>query len=80
MNFLIMPMFFLSGALFPLTNVPLLLRALATINPLSYGVDGMRTLLINVPHFGMATDVTIPLAIMAAFLGIGSYRFTKLQV
>jgi ABC-2 type transport system permease protein len=80
MNFLVMPMFFLSGALFPLTNVPLLLRALATINPLSYGVDGMRTLLIDTPHFGMATDVTVLLAIMAAFLGIGSYRFTKLEV
>jgi ABC-2 type transport system permease protein len=79
MNFLVMPMFFLSGALFPLTNIPLLLRALASIDPLSYGVDGMRALLIDAPHFGMATDVTVLLAITAAFLGIGSYRFTKLE-
>jgi ABC-2 type transport system permease protein len=79
MNFLVMPMFFLSGALFPLTNIPLLLRVLATIDPLSYGVDGMRTLLSDAPHFGIATDVTVLLAIMAAFLGIGSYRFTKLE-
>jgi ABC-2 type transport system permease protein len=80
MNFLVNPMFFLSGALFPLTNIPLLLRALATIDPLSYGVDGMRTLLIDAPHFGVATDVMVLLAITAAFLGIGSYRFTKLEV
>jgi len=80
MNFLVMPMFFLSGALFPLTNIPLLLRALAIIDPLSYGVDGMRTLLIDAPQFGTATDVTVLLAITAAFLGIGSYRFTKLEV
>ena len=79
MNFLVMPMFFLSGALFPLTNIPPLLRTLATIDPLSYGVDSMRALLIDAPHFGMATDVTVLLAIMAAFLGIGSYRFTKLE-
>jgi len=73
-------MFFLSGALFPLTNIPLLLRAMASIDPLSYGVDGMRGLLIDASRFGMATDVTVLLAIMAAFLGIGSYRFTKLEV
>jgi ABC-2 type transport system permease protein len=80
MNFLVMPMFFLSGALFPLTNSPLLLRALATIDPLSYGVDGIRTLLIDAPQFGTATDTTVLLAITAALLGIGSYRFTKLEV
>lgn len=79
MNFLVMPMFFLSGALFPLANIPPLLRTLATIDPLSYGVDGMRALLIDAAHFGIATDVTVLLAIMAAFLGIGSYRFTKLE-
>ena len=81
MNFLIMPMFFLSGALFPLTNVPLLLRALATVDPLSYGIDAMRTLLVDAPHFvGTATDVTVLFAITVAFLGVGSYRFTKLEV
>ena len=79
LNFLVMPMFFLSGALFPLTHIPLLLRALATIDPLSYGVDGMRALLIDAPHFGLLTDVTVLLAIMIALLVIGSYRFTKLE-
>ena len=80
MNFLVMPTFFLSGALFPLTNIPLLLRALATIDPLSYGVDGIRALLINVSHFGIATDATVLLVIASVFLGLGSYCFTKLEV
>jgi ABC-2 type transport system permease protein len=80
MNLLVMPMFFLSGALFPLTDVPFLLRALSTIDPLSYGVDGIRALLINVSHFGIATDATVALVIASAFLGLGSYRFTKLEV
>jgi len=80
MNFLVMPTFFLSGALFPLTNSPLLLRALATIDPLSYGVDGIRALLINVSHFGVATDATVLLVMASAFLGLGSYCFTKLEV
>jgi ABC-2 type transport system permease protein len=80
MNFLVMPMFFLSGALFPLTNIPLLLRILATVDPLSYGVDGMRTLLIDSSHFGVATDMTVVFVIAVVFLGIGSYCFTKLEV
>lgn len=80
MNFLVMPMFFLSGALFPLTNIPLLLRILATIDPLSYGVDGMRTLLISVSHFGIALDMALLVVIATAFLCVGSYRFAKLEV
>ena len=42
MNFLIMPVFFLSGALFPLENLPSWLLALTYLNPLTYGVDGLR--------------------------------------
>jgi hypothetical protein len=39
----------------------------------------MRALLIDAPHFGMPTDVAVLLAIMTAFLAIGSYCFTKLE-
>jgi len=80
MNFLVMPIFFLSGALFPPTNAPLLLRVLATVDPLSYGVDGMRTLLIGSSHFGVVTDVMVVFVIAVVFVGIGSYCFTKLEV
>ena len=80
MNFLVMPMFFLSGSLFPLNNIPFLLSALATVDPLSYGVDAMRTLLINVSHFGMALDIAVLAGIALVFLGLGSYFFTRIQV
>jgi ABC-type Fe3+ transport system permease subunit len=68
----------LSGARFLLTNIPLLLRALSTIDQLSYGVEHACAF-IDAPHFGTATDVTVPLAIGAAFLALGSYHFTKLE-
>lgn len=80
MNFLVMPMFFLSGALFPLTNIPFLLRALATIDPLSYGVDGLRGLLIHAAHFGIVTDVTVLVALAIGCLAVGSYLFTRIEV
>lgn len=42
MNFLLMPIFFLSGAMFPLTNLPRWLEVLTKIDPLTYGVDALR--------------------------------------
>ncbi len=49
MNFLIMPVFFLSGALFPIDQLPGWLAVLTWMNPLTYGVDGIRFAL-NCPH------------------------------
>jgi ABC-2 type transport system permease protein len=47
MNFLMMPMFFLSGALFPLANLPAWLAALTRVDPVSYGVDAIRQTILN---------------------------------
>lgn len=80
MNFLVMPMFFLSGSLFPLNNVPYLLGLIARVNPLSYGVDALRTLLINATHFGLVLDLSVLGLIAAVFLGFGSYFFSKIEV
>jgi ABC-2 type transport system permease protein len=80
MNFLIMPLFFLSGALFPLNNLPGVLKVITAIDPLSYGVDGMRGALEGISHFGLATDFGV-LSIMAfIILAIGSYLFSKIQL
>src|ERR1051325_3286162 len=48
MGFLVMPLFFLSGALYPLTNLPGFLKVATRLDPLTYGVDGLRTALIGV--------------------------------
>jgi ABC-2 type transport system permease protein len=80
MNFLIMPLFFLSGALFPLNTLPPILKIVTAIDPLSYGVDGMRGALEGISHFGLATDFGV-LSIMAlVILAIGSYLFSKIQL
>ena len=80
MNFLVMPIFFLSGALFPLTNVPTTLNVIATLDPLSYGVDGLRTALSGVAHFGAATDLAVLSVATAAALALGSYLFSRIQL
>jgi ABC-2 type transport system permease protein len=80
MNFLVLPIFFLSGALYPLNNLPKVLGVITSLDPLAYGVDGLRTILIGMSHFGLAADVSVLVLVATAFLVIGSYLFSKIQV
>lgn len=80
MNFLVMPLFFLSGALFPLTGLPPILAGLTVIDPLSYGIDAFRTLLVNTSHFGLLTDAAVLIVITLIFLSIGTYLFSKIEI
>src|SRR6266700_2444090 len=80
MNFLVMPIFFLSGALFPLTNVPRAMRIIASLDPLSYSVDGLRFALIGVTHFGVPLDLAILCIVTAFVLAVGGYLFSRIQV
>jgi ABC-2 type transport system permease protein len=80
MNFVVMPTFFLSGALFPLTGLPKALTLIFRLNPLSYGVDGLRSTLINLSYFGMGFDFLILTVVSSALIVIGAYLFSKVQV
>lgn len=79
-NFLIMPIFFLSGALFPMQGLPRAMAWVAACDPLSYGVDALRTLLIGAAHFGLALNLSILAGMALALLGIGSYLFSRIQI
>ena len=80
MNFLAMPLFFLSGALFPLQGLPQVLIKIASLDPLSYGVDGLRASLIGGAHFGFFVDSVILGALATLFLVLGSYFFSKMEI
>jgi ABC-2 type transport system permease protein len=80
MNFLVMPMFFLSGALFPLSGLPKAIEVVSKINPLTYGVDGLRATLTGISHFGISVDLFVLSIITVIILSIGSYLFSKIQV
>ena len=47
MNFLMMPMFFLSGALFPLQGLPGWMNVLTRLDPASYGIDPLRRVVLS---------------------------------
>ena len=80
MNFLVMPIFFLSGALYPLTNLPKALAVLTRVDPLTYGVDGVRGALIGVTHFGVSWDVATLAGVAVLLLVVGAWRFSKIEI
>ncbi len=80
MNFLVMPIFFLSGALYPLDNLPGFLSVITRLDPLAYGVDGLRTILVGRSHFGLTADASVLVAVAAILLFVGSYLFSKIEV
>ena len=80
MNFLVMPLFFLSGALYPLNNLPAALAALTRVDPLTYGVDAMRSALIARSHFSVATDLAVLAGVAILLLFLGAWRFSKIEV
>lgn len=79
MNFVVMPVFFLSGALFPLANAPSALRWIAVFNPLTYGVDGLRAVFTDASLYSAWTDATVLFIIAAAFIAIGAWLFSKIK-
>jgi ABC-2 type transport system permease protein len=80
MNFLIMPIFFLSGALFPLTNLPKAISLITTINPLSYGIDSLRYALTGVSHFPVFLDASVLVAMTFVIGAIGTWMFSKIEI
>jgi ABC-2 type transport system permease protein len=80
MNFIIMPIFFLSGAIFPLESASRGIKTVALFDPLSYQIDALRQILTGASHFGLGIDfsVTIVCAVLVTILGI--YLFNRVEV
>lgn len=80
MNFLVMPINFLSGAFFPLSGLPVPIEMVTKINPLSYGVDALRGVLIGVSTFGIGTDLAVLTILSSLLVYVGSRLFEKVEV
>jgi ABC-2 type transport system permease protein len=80
MNFLVMPIFFLSGALYPLSHLPRAMTYITHLDPLAYGVDGLRGVLIGAWQFSFELDVALLVGLAAVFLVSGAYLFSKIQL
>lgn len=78
MNFFIMPLFFLSGALYTISTAPGWLQTLAYFNPMTYGIDGLRASVLGVSQFPIWLDLGVLLAFALAVFLIGSYLFKRM--
>lgn len=76
-NLIMFPLFFLSGALYPLENIPGWLRSLSYIDPLTYGIDGLRGLLIGASSFSVIHDFAILAGFSLLMILLGTYSFGK---
>ena len=76
-NFVVMPMFLLSGAMFPILGLPVWLMFLVRINPVTYGVDLIRGLLINLHHISYLTNMVTIVGFGIVMVTIASLAFSK---
>ena len=78
-SFLVFPMFFLSGALFPLKNLPQYLLIFTILDPVTYAVDGLRGLILGSSQLPIALNLVILTGFAIVMIGIGTWSFKRLK-
>jgi len=79
-SFVIFPLFFLSGALFPTNNLPTWLRIIVSINPVSYAVDALRTVILGITSYGLLLDFSVLIIFAIATVIIGTQAFKRIKL
>jgi ABC-2 type transport system permease protein len=77
MNFVIMPMWFLSGAMFPPKNLPAWLNILVRLNQLTYGVDLMRRLIIDISYYPPLFELGFLIIFSVVILTLAVFSFSR---
>jgi len=78
MTFFIWPVFFFSGALFPLDNLPAWLAPITRIDPLTYGVDALRTVMLGLPGMPLYISVGVLAVSSLLAMGLGMLAFERM--
>lgn len=82
MNFIVMPMFFLSGAMYPVKLLPPVLGAFTKINPLTYGIDALKYMVLPekrllTQDFPLALDISVIVISAVVFVVIAAHVFER---
>jgi ABC-2 type transport system permease protein len=77
MNFIVMPMFLLSGALFPISATSGIMATAVYVNPMTYGVEALRYAAIGVSSTSPVTSMSVVLAFAAAMAVIATVAFNR---
>jgi ABC-2 type transport system permease protein len=79
-SFVTFPLFFLSGALFPLEGLPAWLSVLSILDPVSYGVDAIRGLMLGRYTFGLTLDFLALSVFALAMIAFGTIAFKRMKL
>jgi ABC-2 type transport system permease protein len=80
-NFVIQPLFFLSGAIYPIDRLPAALKVIVSLNPMTYAVDAMRGLALGGGHhvFPYALDIGVVAGACVVFGALATWSFSRMQ-
>jgi ABC-2 type transport system permease protein len=78
-QFIIFPLFFLSGAIYPIEGLPSVVQYLALANPLTYGVDGLRAALVGSSSFPLIVDLGALVISSVVMVALGAYLFERVE-
>jgi ABC-2 type transport system permease protein len=78
-SFVVFPLFFLSGALFPIDNLPQWLSILTTIDPVTYAVDALRNIILGTGSHVLGLDVIILISYTCVLGALGTYSFKRMK-
>jgi ABC-2 type transport system permease protein len=79
-NFVIQPIFFLSGALYPIAGLPSGLRAVVLVNPMSYVVDAVRGLCVGHHSFPLAVSAGVAVLSAVVFGALATRSFARMEI
>jgi len=79
-SFVSFPLFFLSGALFPVTKLPVWLKVIVAINPASYAVDALRTVILGITDYGLLLDFGVLITCTIITVIIGTLAFKRIRL
>jgi ABC-2 type transport system permease protein len=79
-SFLIFPLFFLSGALFPIGGLPSWLSPIVSANPVTYAVDGLRGAILGASAFPLAYDFSVLLVFACIMIAVGTAAFRRMKI
>ncbi len=80
MNFIVMPMFFLSGAMYPVKGLPAILKTISRLNPLTYGIDALKHAIFKdsgIVDFSLVTDLSVLIITSVVFVGVAGILFER---
>jgi ABC-2 type transport system permease protein len=78
-QFIVFPLFFLSGAIYPISGLPQVVQYIALLNPLTYGVDGLRAALVGISTYSPMVDFVALVVSSLIMVSLGAYLFERVE-